>query len=82
MVSIIRPTGTIFYSLFNPNSWIGFNGLKYAYSVISAIDKRLPGNTKKWTLVLSWTARGEVGGWGRDPKKCTGRVWRMGSSTI
>ena len=57
MVSIIRPTGTTFYSLFNPNSWIGFNGLKYAYSVISAIDKRLPGNTKKWTLVLSWTAR-------------------------
>ena len=28
----------------------------------------------KWTL--------EVGGWGRDPKKCTGRDWGMGSSTI
>ena len=26
--------------------------------------------------------RGEVGGWGRDPKKCTGRDWVMGSSTI
>jgi len=26
--------------------------------------------------------RGEVGGWGRDPKKCTGRGWGMGSSTI
>ena len=26
--------------------------------------------------------RGEVGGWGRDPKKCTGRDWGMGSSTI
>ena len=24
----------------------------------------------------------EVGGWGRDPKKCTGRDWVMGSSTI
>ena len=24
----------------------------------------------------------EVGGWGRDPKKCTGRGWGMGSSTI
>jgi len=24
----------------------------------------------------------EVGGWGRDPKKCTGRNWGMGSSTI
>jgi len=21
----------------------------------------------------------EVGGWGRDPKKCTGRGWGMGS---
>jgi len=27
-------------------------------------------------------ALGEVGGWGRDPKKCTGRGWGMGSSTI
>ena len=27
-------------------------------------------------------ARREVGGWGRDPKKCTGRDWGMGSSTI
>jgi len=26
--------------------------------------------------------RREVGGWGRDPKKCTGRDWGMGSSTI
>ena len=25
---------------------------------------------------------GEVGGWGRDPKKCTGRDWGMVSSTI
>ena len=24
----------------------------------------------------------EVGGWGRDPKKCTGRDWGMGSGTI
>ena len=24
----------------------------------------------------------EVGGWGRDPKKGTGRDWGMGSSTI
>ena len=27
-------------------------------------------------------ADGEVRGWGRDPKKCTGRDWGMGSSTI
>ena len=26
--------------------------------------------------------RREVGDWGRDPKKCTGRGWGMGSSTI
>ena len=24
----------------------------------------------------------EVGGWGRDPQKCTGRDWGMGPSTI
>ena len=24
----------------------------------------------------------EVGGWGRDPKKCTGEGWGVGSSTI
>jgi len=29
----------------------------------------------------SYTSR-EVGGWGRDPKKCTGRDWGMWSSTI
>ena len=27
-------------------------------------------------------SHGEVGDWGRDPKKCTGRDWGMGSSTI
>jgi len=33
--------------------------------------------------VMSHTyMRREVGGWGRDPKKCTGRDWGMGSSTI
>jgi len=34
-----------------------FNGLKYLYSVISVIEKRPAGNTEKWTLVSSWTAR-------------------------
>jgi len=29
-----------------------------------------------------WHSAREVGGWGRDPKKCTGRDWGMGSSTI
>jgi len=32
-------------------------GLKYVYSVISVVEKRLPGNTKKWTLVRSWLIR-------------------------
>ena len=57
MGSIIRSSGTMSYSLVYFNSQIGFNGLKYLYSVISVIDKRLPGDTKKWTLVRSWTAR-------------------------
>ena len=57
LVSIIRSSGTIFYSLLYLNSRIGPNGLKFLYSVISVIDKRLPGKTKKWTLVHSWTAR-------------------------
>jgi len=57
MGSITRFSGTIFYSLVYFNSQIGFNGLKYLYSVISVIEKRLPGNTTKWTLVRSWTAR-------------------------
>ena len=50
MGSIIRSSGTIIYSLLYLNSRIGFNELKYLYSVISVIDKRLPGNTKKWTI--------------------------------
>ena len=31
-------------------------------------------------LIYPWMER--WGGWGRDPKKCTGRDWGMGSSTI
>ena len=50
---IIRSISTIskFYQHLCFNSRIDFNGLKYLYSVISVIDKRLPVNTKKWTLV-------------------------------
>jgi len=33
-------------------------------------------------IVFACTASWEVAGWGRDPKKCTGRDWGMGSSTI
>jgi len=47
MGSIIRTSGTIFYSLLHLNSRLGFDGLKYLYSVISVIDNSLPGNTIK-----------------------------------
>jgi len=33
-------------------------------------------------LYVSHDSWWEVGDWGRDPKKCTGRDWGMGSSTI
>jgi len=48
--SIIRTSGAIFYSLFHLNWQLGLNVLKYVYSVISVIEKRLPGNTTKWTI--------------------------------
>jgi len=35
-----------------------------------------------WVRHDWFTFDGEVGGWGRDPKKCTGRDLGMGSSTI
>ena len=34
------------------------------------------------TWIQGWNIWWEMGGWGRDPKKCTGRGWGMGSSTI
>jgi len=43
--------------------------ISYIYSLLS-------------TLCLTQWSHGEVGGWGRDPKKCTERDWGMGSSTI
>ena len=55
--SIIRSTGTVFYSLLFLNSRRGFHGLKYVYSVISVIVDSLPGNTKHWESTRSWTAR-------------------------
>ena len=40
------------------------------------------GVNKVITLINVEGRRGEVGGWGRDPKICMGRHWGMGSSTI
>jgi len=48
--SIIRASGAIFYSLLHFNWQLGFKVLKCVYSVISVIEKRLSGNTKKWTI--------------------------------
>ena len=50
MGSIIRFTGTVFYSLLCVNSRLVSNGLKYVYTVISVIDNSLPGNTKKYGI--------------------------------
>jgi len=47
MGSIIGTSGTVFYSLLYFNARLGYNELKYSYSVISVIDNSLPGNTKK-----------------------------------
>ena len=57
MVSIIRSTGTEFFSLLYLNSRRSFDGLKYMYSVISVIVDSLPGNTKNRESTRSWTAR-------------------------
>ena len=39
-------------------------------------------NNQTPATVSTWVHHREVGGWGRDPKKCTGSIWGMGSSTI
>ena len=71
MVSIIRSTGTVFYSLLYLNSRRGFNGLKYMYSVISVIVDSLPGNTKNRESTRSWTARVRlVHSWADDYLTC------------
>ena len=57
MGSIIRSTGTVFYSLLYVNSRQGPHGLKYVYSVISVIVDSLPANTKNRESLRSWTAR-------------------------
>jgi len=63
-----------------------YNTYTYAYIHISR-------RVLRWNMTASALAnifaeltvgrfRGEVGGWGRDTKKCTERDWGMGSSTI
>jgi len=57
MGSIIRSSGTVFYSHLYLNSRLGFNGLKYSYSVISVKMDSLPANTKNRESTRSWTAK-------------------------
>jgi len=45
------------------------------------LDSSLEAKTH-WLWQKKSTSSREVGSWGRDPKKCTGRDWGMGSSTI
>ena len=54
---IIRTNGTIFESILYLNSARVYIRLIYVYPVISVNNKRLPGNTKTWTLVRSWLIR-------------------------
>ena len=53
---------------------------RYSYDILSTYHLQYSINTiySITQCHLFW----EVGGWGRDPKKCTGRDWGMGSSTI
>ena len=57
--SIIRSSGTVFYSLLYLNSQLGFDVLKYLSSVISVkIDpESLPANAKNRKSTRLWTAR-------------------------
>ena len=57
MGSIIRSSGTVFYSFLYLNSRLGFNKLKYLYSVISVKIDSLPTNTKNRESTRSWTAK-------------------------
>jgi len=57
MKPIIRPSGTICYSLLYFNSLRSHNRLKYLSPVIWEKMERLPGNTKNRLFTRSWTAR-------------------------
>jgi len=52
-----KTNGTVLWSLLYTNLTWGYIRLKYKYSVISVIDKRLPDNTKKSTIARSWPMR-------------------------
>ena len=51
-------------------------------SILLSADPNIWISSNVWISKDPFAIHGEVGGWGRDPKKCTGRDWGMGSSTI
>jgi len=57
MSSIIRSTGTTFYSLLYRNLLLGFYGLKYVYLVIPVIEIHYQAMLKSRESLPSWTAR-------------------------
>jgi len=74
MGSMIRFTGTVFYSLWCSNSRKGFNGLKYMYSVISVIVDSPAGNTKNRESTRSWT--GLVNAWRMADTRERLHIWQ------
>jgi len=47
---MIKSSGTIFYSLLDLNSRLGFVGLQYLYPEISVIIDSLPAKTEMWDI--------------------------------
>ena len=93
--NVIRSSRNIHRRYFCANSRLFSNSRRRnLYTIICIISKNsaLIANNKvekeysikKYFIIyeLATYIKGEVGGWGRDPKKCTGRDWGMGSSTI
>jgi len=58
--------------------WLGYMIYEYRYKTSTSTYH----HTQSIEIDVHHMSMGEVGGWGRDPKKCTGRDWGMGSSTI
>ena len=54
----------------------------YAFLFVYSWNIRIFQMHSSWNIPGIYVSSREVGGWGREPKKCTGRDWEMGSSTI
>ena len=90
-----RLIGSLIFVCYFPQNWPIFCGssvendlqLKASYessppSIMKMSAQRYDVYRHDKPLLGFGVPQGEVGGWGRDPKKCTGRDWGMGSSTI